>query len=108
VHLLPGWYNAKKVLGTIDKIRELSGRHVILILTVTNKKSMVTWSGFKAVYSKPSLNYAVAKAYLFHTRMQFFLANLGRLIFRPEIPIRFFRDKNTAATWLSSFGGYGV
>jgi hypothetical protein len=108
VHLLPGWYNAEKVLGTIDKIKSLSDRSVLLVLTVTNKKSKVTWSGFRAVFSKTAQDYSIAKAYLFHNRMQFFLANIGRIIFRPEIPIRFFKDKKEAFVWLSTFRGYGV
>jgi hypothetical protein len=108
VHLLPGLYNSKKVLGTIDKIKELSGKSNLLVLTATNKRSMVTYSGIQAVFSKPAMNYSMAKAYLFHNSVQFFLANIGRFIFQPKTPIRFFKNREDAETWLSSFRGYGI
>jgi hypothetical protein len=108
VHLQPGLFNDVKVLGIIDMIKERQSKPDLFVLTVTNRKSMVTYSGLKAVFSKPALNYSIAKAYLFHNKMQFFLANLGRLIFRPKIPIRFFKSMKEAETWLSSFRGYGM
>ena|ERR1041384_7271914 len=108
VHLLPGVYNGKKVMHVIDRIKILSGKSKLLVLTITDRRSMSTYSGVRAVFSKPAVDYSMAKAYLFHNKMQFLLANLGRWIFRPTIPIRFFRDREAAETWLSTFRGYGL
>jgi hypothetical protein len=108
VHLLPGLYNGEKVLSIIDKIKELSDEPLLLVLTITDRHSMVTYSGIQAVFSKPAVIYSIAKAYLFHNRMQFFLANVGRLIFRPKVPIRFFKNREDAEKWLGSFRGYGM
>jgi hypothetical protein len=69
---------------------------------------MSTLSGIRAVLSKPGTDYSAAKAYVFQTRLQFFLAHVGKRIFKPQIPIRFFRDRSDAETWLSTFQGYGV
>jgi hypothetical protein len=108
VHLLPGVYNGTKVLHVIERIKALSGKSKLLVLTITDRRSMSTYSGVKAVFSKPAVDYSVAKAYLFHNKLQFFLANVGRLVFRPTIPIRFFKSRETAETWLHSFRGYGM
>jgi hypothetical protein len=108
VHLFPGLYDSKKVLGAIEKIKALSHTSNLLVLTVTDRHSMVTFSGIQAVFSKPADNYSIAKAYLFHSRTQFFLANAGKLFFRPKTPIRFFKDRKEAEKWLYNFRGYGV
>lgn len=108
VHLRAGRYNAAKVLGVIDKIVELNPREKILVLVITTSRSMVTYSGLVAVFSRPAVNYSMAKAYILQTRIQFFLAHLGKRIFRPSKPIRFFKTRHEAETWLKSFMGYGI
>jgi hypothetical protein len=108
VHLRPGRYNAEKVLGVIDKILQHTNRPKILVLVVTTPRSMVTFSGLVAVFSKPAVRYSMAKAYVFQTNVQFFLAHLGKLIFKPKTPIRFFRERAQAESWLRSFVGFGL
>jgi hypothetical protein len=108
VRLLAKAYSKQKVTSVIDKIKELSGRESLLVLIITDPKSTVTFDGIKAVFSKSAISYSVAKAYVFHTRLQFFLARAGHFVFKPKTPIRFFNDKTKAETWLSSFQGYGM
>jgi hypothetical protein len=108
VHLFPGIYHGSKVKGVIEKIKTMSTNKHLLVLVITDKRSMSTLSGIKAVLSKPGTNYSVAKAYVLQTPVQFFLAYIGKRVFTPQIPIRFFKKREEAETWLSTFQGYGV
>jgi hypothetical protein len=108
VHLFPGVYHGKKVLGVVEKIKAMSKRKHLLVLVITDRRSMSTLSGIKAVLSKPGTEYSAAKAYVFQTNLQFLLAHLGKSIFKPQIPIRFFKNRASAETWLSTFQGFGI
>jgi hypothetical protein len=108
VHLFPGIYYGTKVNTVIERIKVMSKTNHLLVLVITHKGSMSTLSGIKAVLSKPGTNYSAAKAYVFQTPVQFFLAHLGKRIYSPQIPIRFFKDRAAAETWLNSFQGYGI
>ena len=108
VHLLPGLYHGPKVKGVIEKIKTMSSSKHLLVLVITDKRSMSTLSGIKAVLSKPGTNYSAAKAYVLQTPVQFLLAHIGKRIFTPQIPIRFFKKREDAEVWLSSFQGYGI
>jgi hypothetical protein len=108
VHLKPLRYNGEMVSWVVEKIVELSGKSNMVVLIITNPHSRVALTGFTTVFSEDSVNYSVAKAYVFHNNVQFFLARLGRLIFRPRRPIRFFNNRVKAETWLKSFMGYGM
>ena len=108
VHLLPGIYHGERVKGVIEKIKTMTPNKQLLVLVITDKRSMSTLSGIKAVLSKPGTNYSVAKAYVLQTPIQFLLAHIGKRMFRPQIPIRFFKERTEAETWLSSFQGYGI
>jgi hypothetical protein len=108
VHLFPGVYDGKKVLAVVERIKIMSERKHLLVLVITDKRSMSTLSGIKAVLSKPGTDYSAAKAYVFQTRLQFLLAHAGKRLLKPQIPIRFFKDREGAETWLSTFQGFGI
>jgi hypothetical protein len=108
VHLHPGRYNSEKVLGVIEEIKRLKNKQQLLILTIPHKRSMSTLSGVKAVFSKPGVDYSMAKAYVFPSYLQYIIARAGRLYFRPTTPMRFFRNRETAESWLKTFQGYGI
>ena len=108
VHLRAAYYNRGRVDGVIQDILRLSGHDNLLVLVVTHARSMVTPGGLSAVFAKDAVDYSMAKAYVFHNGLQFFLARLGRRLFRPKRPIRFFRSRGEAETWLHSLMGYGL
>jgi hypothetical protein len=108
VHLLATYYNAERVLGVIDRIKQLNANQRLFVLVITDVRSMVTASGMKAVFSPTAVHYSMARAYVFQTYTQFLLARLGKFIVKPKTPMRFFRHRRSAETWLSSFQGYGM
>jgi hypothetical protein len=108
VHLLATYYNAARVMGVIDHIKAVKDRPRLLVLVVSEPRSMVTYSGMKAVFSPSAVNYSMARAYVFQTYIQFLLARLGKFIVRPKTPMRFFRFREDAEKWLSAFQGYGM
>jgi len=108
VHLFPGKYNSEKVLGVVEEIKRLKNKPHLLILTLPHRLSMSTWSGVKAVFSKPGVDYSMAKAYVFPSYLQYIIAKAGRWYLRPVSPMRFFRKREQAEAWLKSFQGYGI
>lgn len=108
VHLLATYYNAARVNAVIERIRQLHNRPRLLVLVITEPRSMVTVSGMKAVFASSAVNYSMARAYVFQTYIQFFLARFGKFVIRPKTPMRFFRTRAAAETWLSSFQGHGI
>ena len=108
VHLLATYYNGERVSAVIRKIKEHNTRPRLLVLVITEARSMVTYSGMKTVFSPSAVNYSMARAYVFQTYVQFFLARFGKFIVRPKTPMRFFKHRSSAETWLSTFQGQGI
>lgn len=107
-HLLPTFYNGERVMNVIERIKEIRPKGLLLVLVLTDARSVVTWSGLKAVFSRSAVNYSMARAYVFQTYSQFFLARLGKFIVQPKTPMRFFKSRARAEAWLSTFQGHGI
>ncbi len=47
-----------------------------------------------------AMQYTIAKAYVIRTMHQRVMANIFLLLFKPNKPVRFFRDAEKAKQWL--------
>jgi hypothetical protein len=108
VHLRPRGYNRNTVSGIIDKIRSLQDHNQLLVLILAHPDSSIDLSGIKGLFSRKSLSYSVAKAYVIHKPVHFLLAKACLALYRPRMPIRFFKRREEAEAWLGCFVGYGI
>ena len=108
VHLKPGSYDRSHVERIINRIKELKKSNQLLVLILAHKKSSVTLDGIRGLFSRDSLTYSVAKAYVIYKPFHFFLAKACMFIYEPSTPIRFFNNRDEAEAWLTRLIGYGL
>lgn len=108
VHLKPKSYSRITVNLIIDRVRSMQRTEKLLVLILAHPESSVNYGGIRSLFSKKSLTYSVAKAYVLYKPHHFILSKMCMAVFRPRTPIRFFRNRPEAETWLSSFTGYGI
>ena len=105
---MPRGYSRKTVNQIIDKIREMQGHEKLVVLILSHPKSSVDLSGIRSLFSRKSLSYSVAKAYVISKPIHFILAKICIAIYKPKMPIRFYRRREEAETWLSSLVVFGI
>jgi hypothetical protein len=108
VHLYGRGYNRAIVSKVIDKVRSMHPSEHLLVLILAHPKSSIDPGGIHGLFSRKSLTYSVAKAYVCQKPIHFFLARIALSVYQPKMPIRFFRERAEAEAWLSSFAGYGI
>jgi hypothetical protein len=108
VHLCPRGYSRANVDQIIGKIKEMQSATQLLVLILADKKSSINLGGIRGLFSRRSLSYSVAKAYVIQKPVHFLLSKICLALFQPKTPIRFFKDRREAESYLKGFVGYGL
>jgi hypothetical protein len=102
IGLQPIEYGKEEVQTVISQVKKVAGNRPMLLLIEAADRSTVTWSGIRALFSKESIAYSLGKAYVVHNWFHFLLAQCYLMVLQPITPLRFFRKKAPAETWLKS------
>lgn len=100
VNLSAAVYGRSDINEVIEKIRELTNYSTLLVLVIAHKRSRITPDGIRKLFSKMSVSYPVAKAYVINRPLHFMLARLCMRIYKPKTPIKFFASRGEAEKWL--------
>src|ERR1043165_5214104 len=87
VHLFGRGYNRTTVGKVIDKVRSMHPSEHLLVLILAHPKSSIDLGGIRGLFSRKSLTYSVAKAYVCHKPIHFFLARIAMSVYQPKMPI---------------------
>jgi hypothetical protein len=98
--LQPILYNKSMIDQVIIRLMELKSRQGLYMLIVSHPDSSISVDGIMALFSKLSLNYSSAKAYVIHKKFHFFLSTLCLQVYQPAMPIKFFNNQGLAEDWL--------
>jgi hypothetical protein len=93
-------YDTEEVSQIISNIKFISGGKKYLLLVKAGPLSTITFNALKLLAKPDAMSYAYAKAYVLKTLPQRLMANFFLRYFKPEIPVRFFKDQRDAELWL--------
>jgi hypothetical protein len=108
IRLFPRSYGPGVIYNVIDQVQKRKPHDHLLILIISDRRSSVTLKGITTLFSKRSLTYSVAKAYVISKPIHFFLSRICMRVYRPRLPLRFFNNRADAETWLKGLMGYGL
>jgi hypothetical protein len=100
VMLMPIEYNKDKIDQVISRLNGLRSRDGLYLLISSHPDSTISMDGVFALFSRMSLTYSSAKAYVIHKKLHFFLSSLCMQVYKPEVPIKFFNSQTEAEKWL--------
>lgn len=94
-----GYEEAKIVISNILSIAD-NKQYYLLILS--GEFSNVTVESMKILSTPQAMSYALAKAYVINSTSQKLMANYYLNVIKPQKPVQFFKDKESAEKWLLS------
>lgn len=80
----------------------LVGNKQYYILILSGEFSNVTVDSMKILSTPVAMSYALAKAYIISSTAQKLMANYYLNVIKPQKPVQFFKDKESAENWLLS------
>jgi hypothetical protein len=102
IHVYDRIYDKLEVEEIVNTVSKFTQGKEYLILVIAAKNSRITFSAVKLLGTSRAMNYAVAKAYVIHSRHQKIMANIFSMFIKPNASIKFFTNKNEAEFWLSN------
>lgn len=100
VTLQPGFFDVKDIEKILGKLEQYAGHAEYRILINCVPGARTSLKGVKALSKVTAMSYATAKAYVINTFHQRLMANVFLLLFKPDKPVKFFRNEEKARRWL--------
>lgn len=101
VTLQPHEFKVEDIEKILTKLEEFTSGAEYRVLINCVPGARTSFAGLRALAKATAMSYATAKAYVIHTSHQRLMANLFLLLFKPNKPVKFFRDEERARRWLS-------
>jgi hypothetical protein len=101
INLHNGLFDVKTVEGILTKLDTYTTDKKYLTLINCDKSARTTIKALRKMAKPRAMKYAIAKAYVIQSLHQKIMANVFLLVFRPRIPVKFFRNDTKAKEWLN-------
>jgi hypothetical protein len=102
INLHHGFFNVKTVESLLERLDSYTRDREYLTLINCHKSAKTTIQSLKKMAEPRAMKYAVAKAYVIQSLHQKTMANIFLFLFRPRVPVKFFRSEIKAKEWLST------
>lgn len=96
-------YEIQDVKDLVIAAGELSGGKSVPTLTIPGKYTEATKEALDFIFSKDSILYASADAFIAQSLSQKIIGNFYLKIKKPSIPTRLFTNEKSAIEWLKKF-----
>jgi hypothetical protein len=101
IRLHNGLFDVKTVEGLLTKLDTYTGDKKYLTLIHCAPSARTTLKALRTMGKPRAMRYAIAKAYVIQSLHQKIMANVYLFVFRPQVPVKFFRDDAKAKEWLN-------
>jgi hypothetical protein len=93
-------YDMAKVTIIINYLTQLASDKPFKLLVIAAESSNITVDSLRLLSSSAGMNYVEAQAYVLSTLSQKLMANFYLKFLKSEKPVKFFKDKDSAISWL--------
>lgn len=94
------YYDIDMVAIIIHHLTLLASGKPFKLLVIASESSNISVDSLRLLSSSEAMTYATAKAYVISSLSQKLMANFYLKCFKPKKPIKFFKDKDSALSWL--------
>lgn len=96
-------YELQDIQDLVEAAGELTGGKKMPTLTIPGKYTEASKEALDFIFSKDSILYASADAYIAQSLSQKIIGNFYLKIKKPSIPTRLFSNEKSALEWLKKF-----